>query len=318
MTRTPFNTGWAVRPKVTAFQELGGSDGEDWRAVTLPHDALLETQRCADAPGGHTNGYFKGGAFEYRRILDVNAEQRGKLMFLEFDGVYRDAVVTVNGALAGRWANGYSRFTVRIDPFLRFGQDNEIRVACRTHLDSRWYAGAGIYRDVHLVEKEPVHLALDGVRVSTISMDEQFATVEVSARVLNSSAITTTSRLTATLEDASGAAVAERNSPITLLPGDEDVVRLRMMVESPQLWSAETPTLYKSSFSLANEAGEIVDDVSVPFGIRSIQVDALRGLRVNGQPVKLRGACIHSDNGPLGVAAIRGAEERKIARLKAA
>jgi len=317
MTRETFNTGWEVRTKVTPFQELGGSAGEDWVAVTLPHDALIRAERNPDAPEGHTNGYFDGGAFEYRRSLAVSDELRGKLLFLEFDGVYRDAVVTVNGALAGRWANGYSRFVVRIDPFLHFGAENDIRVACRTHLDSRWYAGAGIHRDVHLIVKDALHFAVDGIQVTTPDIDDEFAAVHVAIPVENSSGLTQTARASVAIVDASGAEVATAASPVTLLPGDADAVRLRMLVPEPLLWSAESPNLYSARLQLSIDGSE-VDDAVVSFGIRSIQVDAQRGLRVNGSSVKLRGACIHSDNGPLGAAAIAQAEERKIALLKAA
>lgn len=318
MTRTLLNAGWSVRRKVTAFQELGGSDSGQWTDVVLPHDALLGTERRADAQDGHTNGYHSGGAWEYRHLLDAPAEQAGKLVFLEFDGVYRDAVVTVNGAYAGRWSNGYSRFVIRIDPFLRFGQENEIRVACRTHLDSRWYAGAGIHRDVHLLVKEPVHLAVDGTRVTTPVVEDGMAEVEVAVEVENSGPVTTRSRVSAVLRGSDGREVAQRTSPITLQPGERGTARLRMVVDQPRLWSADAPELYEARVVLADEAGGVLDAESVRVGIRTLRVDAARGLRVNGVPVKLRGACIHSDNGPLGAAAIRAAEYRKIELLKAA
>jgi beta-galactosidase len=302
---------------VTPFQELGGTDSLPWTPVTLPHDALITTGRRADAPGGHTNGYFPGGAFEYRKTFAVPEEHRGTLVYLEFDGVYRDAVVTVNGALAGRHAFGYSRFVVRVDPHLLFGTDNEVRVACRTHLDSRWYAGCGIHRDVHLIVKNPTHLAVDGVRVTTSDVDDEYAVVEVAARVDNAGPVTTTLRLTAVLTDDDGTEVASGRSPVTLLPGDAETARLRLLVHHPRLWSAETPTLYRVRLEVT-DGDEVVDETAVAFGIRTLRVDARRGLRVNGTAVKLRGACVHADNGPLGAAAIGRAEERKVELLKAA
>src|SRR4051812_4877095 len=120
MTRTAFNAGWSYRRKVTAFRELGGSSASTWEEVQLPHDALIGTDRSADAPHGETNGYFSGGAFEYRRVFNAAAELSGHQLHLEFDGVYRDAAIFVNGNLAGQWPNGYSRFLVRIDPYLTF------------------------------------------------------------------------------------------------------------------------------------------------------------------------------------------------------
>lgn len=317
MTHHDFNTGWGYRRKVTPFQELGGTAGSSWTPVTLPHDALITAERRADVPDGHTNGYFPGGAFEYRKTFAVSEEDRGKLLYLEFDGVYRDAVVTVNGALAGRHAFGYSRFLVRIDPHLRFGADNEVRVACRTHLDSRWYAGCGIHRDVRLIVKNPAHLAVDGVRVTTPDVDDEVAITEIAARVENAGPDTRTLRLTAVVTDEEGVEVARGRAPVTLLPADAETVRLRLLIDQPRLWSAETPTRYFARVELGDD-DQVVDEVSVPFGIRTVRVDARRGLRVNGTEVKLRGACLHGDNGPLGAAAIGRAEERRIELLKAA
>ncbi|MFF8449999.1 glycoside hydrolase family 2 TIM barrel-domain containing protein [Streptomyces leeuwenhoekii] len=320
MTYADFNTGWSYRRKVTPFQELGGTAAAPWTPVTLPHDALITTERRPDAPGGHTNGYFTGGAFEYRKTFTVPEEDRGKLLFLEFDGVYRDAVVSVNGAFAGRHAFGYSRFLVRIDPHLRFGADNpdnEVRVSCRTHLDSRWYTGCGIHRDVRLIVKGPAHIAVDGVRVTTPDVDEELAVAEVAVRVENAGAMTSTLRLTAVVTDDEGVEVAQGRAPVTLLPADAETARLRLLIDRPRLWSAETPTRYTVRVQLG-DGDQVVDEVSVPFGIRTVRVDARRGLRVNGTAVKLRGACLHGDNGPLGAAAIGRAEERKIELLKAA
>jgi beta-galactosidase len=314
---TTLNTGWSVRRKATAFQELGGADGGGWTEVTLPHDALIGTTRAPDAPGGETNGYFHGGAFEYRRSLTVPAQDRGKRYFLEFDGVYRDAGVTINGAFAGQHAFGYSRFLVRIDPFLVFGGDNEIRVDCRTHLDSRWYAGAGIYRDVHLIVKEPVHIDVDGVRITTPDVDAARAVVVVDTSVRNDSTATVTAQLTTIAHANDGAEVARATTPITLLPGDSDVARQRLYVDNPALWEVDSPNLYTVRSELSVD-GVLVDDVSTRIGIRTLQLDPRQGLRINGRTVKLRGACLHGDNGPLGAAAIAAAEERKIRLLKQA
>lgn len=315
--RQPFNTGWSYRTKVTAFQELGGADGALWTDVTLPHDAMIHSDRTPEMKGGETSGYFPGGAFEYKRTLAIPAEDAGKYIALEFDGVYRDAVVYVNGALAGQWAFGYSRFVVRIDPFLNFGADNEIRVACRAHLDSRWYTGAGIYRDVHLVVKSPVRIAVDGVRVTTPDVDADRAVVGIEVLIENGGATSATAVLTTIVENPAGDEVARGRAPITLLPGEADRARTRLYVSAPELWDVESPSLYRVRTELAI-GEEIVDVERVPLGIRTLKLDPQHGLRINGRSVKLRGACIHGDNGPLGAAAIARAEERKIELLKAA
>lgn len=314
MTRHSFDDGWSFRPKVTAFQELGGSTGAEWTAVTLPHDATIATPRHADALRGETNGYFDGGAFEYRTVLDIPEDDRGRLLFLEFDGVYRDAMIYVNGSLVGQRAFGYSRFLVRIDPFVNIGAENEIRVDCRTHLDSRWYAGAGIHRGVTLIRKSLAHITPDGVTITTTDVEAARAVVELAVSVTNSGTATTTLTLGSTVER-SGADVAATDSPISLLPGESGIVRQRLYVSTPDLWSVDSPSLYTLGLTLS-EGDVVVDEERVEFGIRTMKLDPHHGLRINGQTVKLRGACIHSDNGPLGAVSVRAAEERRVQRLK--
>ncbi|MET0713764.1 MAG: glycoside hydrolase family 2 TIM barrel-domain containing protein [Mycetocola sp.] len=315
--RTLFNEGWSFRAKVTAFAELGGSSSSAWADVHLPHDALIGQQRRADVPRGETNGYFPGGAFEYCKTYTARAEDSGRQVLLEFDGVYRDAAIYVNGNLAGQRAFGYSRFAVRIDPFLVFGEENEIRVECRTHLDSRWYAGAGIYRDVHLIMKPSGHIAHDGVHITTPSIEPGGAVVEVAVDVENAGPLTKTFAVDALITDGDGMLAGTSHSPVTLLPGTRGTVRRRLYVEDPALWSTDAPNLYEAIVTL-RDGEETVDQEKVTFGIRSLQLDPRHGLRINGEVVKLRGACIHLDNGPLGTVSMRAAEERKIARLKAA
>ncbi len=314
--RTLLNHGWSYRLKATPFFELGGG-GADWSDVVLPHDAVIGTERAASVPRGETTGYFDGGAFEYRHSLPVPEDYRGKFVALEFDGVYRQAGVFVGGALAGQDASGYRRFVVRIDPYLTFDADNEIRVDARAHLDSRWYTGAGIYRDVHLIVKEPVHAAVDGIRVVTADADDEWATIDVSTTVASVLSTTTaTARVTTVLRDPSGAEVARAAAPVTLLAQASEVVRQRLLVAAPVRWNVDAPALYTAHTEV--EYNGAVDATTTAFGIRTLALDPVRGLRINGREVKLRGACIHHDNGPLGAAAFRDAEERKVRILKEA
>jgi len=316
MSRALLNEGWSFRSTVSAFAELGGA-ASDWVDVVLPHDALISQPRSADAPGGAASGYFPSGAFEYRTTLSPQASDEGKQVFLEFDGVHRDAMVYVNGALAGQHAFGYSRFLIRIDPYLRFGTTNEVRVTCVAHQDSRWYTGAGVYRDVHLIIKDPVHIANDGVRFTTADIDSDRALVELEADVANHGATTVTVDLLTFIDEEGVAAVASASSPITLLPGSSGTVRQTFHIERPALWSTDSPFLYEGLVQLRLN-DRTIDEELVTFGIRRIQVDARKGLRINGKPVKLRGACIHHDNGPLGAVALAAAEERKVRLLKEA
>src|SRR6202046_249877 len=194
MFRVSFNDGWEFRSKVSSFAELG-SASVPYRPVTLPHDAMLGQERIAPdgaglrdgggVPGGGAVAYFPGGAFEYRKVFPVPEDYQGSRILLEFEGVYRDAMVYINGDYAGQRPYGYSLFRVDAGRFLRFGADNEIRVEARAHQDSRWYAGAGIYRDTWLLTGGLVRIGPDGVRVTTPDIDAERAVVEVATRVEN-------------------------------------------------------------------------------------------------------------------------------------
>ncbi|MFF1830701.1 glycoside hydrolase family 2 TIM barrel-domain containing protein [Paenarthrobacter sp. NPDC058040] len=319
MIRRSFNDNWTVAPKKTPFDSFtGGADALPVTPlpVTLPHDAVRDLQRSPDHPGGSHTGYFPGGYFRYEKVFDVPAEHREKVVAVEFEGVYRDAMVYINGDLAAQRPNGYAGFVVDANPYLRFGQPNTIAVECRSHQDSRWYTGAGIYRDTHLAVSDPIHIPLDGVQVSTEYVEGLRAVLAVAVLVTNETRATRTVRVETTVTDADGAVVAAGSSPITLLPNTSGVARFRLNVDEARLWSTELPNLYANHSAVRDGDVQLDEDRTV-FGIREVRVDAVGGLRINGEQVKLRGACVHHDNGPLGSAAIARAEERRIEILKA-
>ena len=316
MIGASFNEGWETRPKVNPFAELSGQTAP-FRPVTLPHDALIGQRRVAPdgqvSMDGGAGAYFHGGTFEYRKVFSVPEEYRGKRIFIGFEGVYRDAVVYINGDFAGQRPYGYSHFHIDADRFLRFGEDNEIRVEARAHRDSRWYTGAGIYRDTWMLVGEVVRIAPDGVRVTTPDIDAERAVVEVATRVENDSIAIRTVDIVTEVRDSDGSVVASDVSKATVLPGEPAVVRQRLYVQAPLLWSTGTPTLYSATVTLKD-----LDAETVVFGMRSLRLDPEHGLRINGESVKLRGACVHHDNGVLGVATFARAEERRVQLLKEA
>src|ERR1700722_12004517 len=244
MIRESFNEGWEFRPKVSPFSELSGA-AAPYQPVTLPHDALIGQDRVP--PDGHAQldggagAYFPGGAFEYRKTFSVPEEHRGRRILLEFEGVYRDAMVYINGDYAGQRPYGYSLFRIDADRFLRFGRDNQIRVEARAHQDSRWYAGAGIYRDTWLLTGGLVRIGPDGVRVTTPDIDTERAVVEVATRVENDSVAIRTAGLRAEVRDAAGCSGAADESPVWVLPGEPVIVRQRLYVSGPALWSPDSP-----------------------------------------------------------------------------
>ncbi|CCH87627.1 Glycoside hydrolase [Modestobacter italicus] len=310
MRRTPFTAGWQTRRHANSFAEMVGA-AAPWQDVTLPHDATLAEPR--DAAHGAGPGYFPGGVYEYRKAFAVPADAADQRWVLEFEAVYRRAMVYVNGSLAAHWASGYTGFAVPLDDHLRYGEENEVRVVCRAGQDSRWYAGSGITRPVHLVVGPLLHIAPDGVRVTTVDADRDLAVVEVLTTVVNDRPRLATAEAVTELRGPDGAVVAADRTPVTVRPGEPAVVRQRLVVRDPALWGPGAPALHTATVTLADGDAE-----TVTFGIRTLAVDPVRGLRVNGEPVLLRGACLHSDNGVLGAATIDRADERRVELLQAA
>ncbi|MET7782249.1 glycoside hydrolase family 2 TIM barrel-domain containing protein [Streptomyces sp. NPDC005388] len=320
MLRTSFNDDWQTRRKVNPFAELSGPVAP-FQSVTLPHDAMIGQDRIPPEGDvtmeGGAGAYFPGGVFEYRKTFFVPEELRGKRVLFEFEGVYRDATVHINGDYAGQRPYGYSHFHIDADPYLRCGQDNEIRVEARAHQDSRWYTGAGIYRDTWMLTGEVVRIVPDGIRVTTLDVEDDRAVVEVATRLRNDSIALRTLDLAVNVHDATGDVVAADTIKVTVLPGEESIVRSRLYLREARLWDVDSPHLYGCRVTLS-DADELVDSDGADFGVRSLQLDPERGLRINGRGVKLRGACVHHDNGPLGAATYARAEERRVEHLKEA
>jgi beta-galactosidase len=297
------------------FDTIGGTAPET-ELIALPHDAMITLDRDPEAPSGAHSGFFPGGVVEYVRTLELPASDAELVHRLVFDGVYRDAMVFINDEFAAHSASGYSRFSIDADPFLRFGDENTIRVEARAHRDSRWYTGLGIHRNVWLHYGPRVHIPVDGVRVTTPDVDVSASLVEVEAKVRNSSPRTRTVAVSVVISGQDGNTLAQEQVPITLVPGETGLVRRRLYVEGAELWSPEQPNLHHLRVTV--EADGLTDEHLETFGIRRLQLDSRHGLRINGETVKLRGACIHHDNGVIGSRSIARAEERRVELLKSA
>ena len=312
MISTSFNHGWGVRPRTSTFFAMGGAHYE---AVTLPHDALISSVRDADAVDGADSGFFPSLDVEYEKTFEVAEGATDQRHVLEFEGVYRDARVYLNGALAAHRPYGYSRFFVPADRFLRYGASNTIRVEATSDQDSRWYSGAGIIRPVTLHRGGLLHIAPEGPRFSTPQVGDDLAVVQVEALIENESPVRRTVRVGIEIvADATGRTVAATSAPVTVFPGEPAEVTRRLFVRDPELWSPDSPTLYRGRVALI-EDGVDLDEATDTFGIRRIELDPVHGLRVNGTVVKLRGACVHHDNGPIGAATIGAADERRVRLL---
>lgn len=321
MLKQLFNDNWSYAP--LSF-EFCSTPTKPFRSITLPHDALIHEERCPELPGGVNTGYYPYEAYEYRKSFDYDEAFKGEKISLLFEGVYAASKVYVNHQYAGGCMNGYIPFIVELSPYLKEGK-NEISVICRTYRDSRWYSGAGIYRNVWLLTSGQAHFTYGKSFVSTKRISDQHADIEVSLVLKNDSFETKYGKLSMTVTDRNGGAACRSFRTVTLFPGEEKTVRQRLTVENPDLWSCETPDLYTLTAQIFDKSCSIEDEDLSPedtekfhFGIRTLSLSKTEGLLLNGTSVKLRGACIHHDNGILGSCGYFTSAYRKLKKLKEA
>ena len=282
MKATSLLTGWTCR-------HLG--DTAPGKPVTLPHDAMLAEPRTALSAGGTNTGWYEGYDYEYRRTLTVPENELADTHILEFEGVYHNAEVWLNGQKAAFRPYGYTNFYVDCAPYLHAGE-NELRVIARNadQPNSRWYSGAGIYRPVQLWTARGAHIALNGVKICTLSLDP--AVVEVRVKT------TAPGTVRLTVDDL----------PTMQQESDGEAV-FTLTLDNARLWTPETPKLYTCCVSFAD------DVVTETFGVRKVEWGT-DGFLLNGKRYIIQGACIHHDNGLLGAVCDPDAVARKVRLLK--
>jgi beta-galactosidase len=281
------------------------------QVIDLPHDAMQTEKRDPGMAEGRHSGYFPGGVYHYEKVFNFSQKSCSKHVVVKFEGVYRNATVKINNEIVGCNKFGWSAFSVVLDGHLHAGR-NVLHVEADNSLmpNSRWYTGAGIYRPVHLVIKDKVHIA--GVRKTTTSISECQPKSPVSAKVQDS--LMHSATLTVDTQHKGGdvsVAVYDEGKMVSKGIGGHAVLR----INHARLWSAESPHLYTVKVTLKDK-GKVVDTEEEQVGIRQITWSHDRGLMVNGQTVKLRGGCLHSDNGILGAAEYDEMAMRKVAILK--
>ncbi|MBN1246580.1 MAG: hypothetical protein JXC32_02925, partial [Anaerolineae bacterium] len=293
-------------------------DDSRWRRLDLPHDWSIELGRSPDAPSGASGGYFQTGRAWYRKRFEAPESWASQHVRIEFEGVYMNAEVWLNGDLLIRHPYGYTTFHLDLTPHLKFGEENLLQVVVDNgaQMNSRWYSGSGIYRHVRLLVGGPQHVAPWGVYVTTPVVSAEHATVNVETTLVNHNPAAAYATLRSHVIAPDGTVLASAESATVVAAGLFEMVAQEMMVGEPALWSPESPTLYHLRTELLVE-GEVVDTALTPFGIRSLVFDASQGFLLNGEPTLLRGGCVHHDDGVMGAASYDRAEERKVEVLKA-
>ena len=313
------DSGWKFTLGDPSGAEAPGFSDQSWRTVQLPHDWSIESAPDPKNPSGSGGGFFPNGTGWYRKTFSAAPDWKGKRVSIEFDGIYRNATVYLNGHKIGTQPYGYTSFELDLTPELTFTSPNvlAVRVDNSAQPNSRWYSGSGIYRHVRVVVTDPTHIAHWGVFVTTPAVSDTTATVQVRTRVANESGTDAGLNLETTLLDRAGNTVGNAQSLVHVSGGNENELSQDVAVSNPHLWSPDSPVLYRVVTRLLRSS-QVVDEVVTPFGIRSVAWSAEKGLLLNSKPVKLTGGSVHHDNGPLGAAAFDRAEERKVELLKAA
>ena len=318
---TLFDAGWKFFKGDMNDGEKETLNDKDWRTIELPHDWSIEDLPgqsdsvigpfTIKSPGGSSTGHVAGGTAWYRKHFSLN-NIANKKVTIYFDGVYMNSDVWLNGHHLGNHPYGYTPFYYDLTPYLEQNSENVLAVRVRNEgKNSRWYSGSGIYRHVWLTVTNPVHVQQWGVYITTPDVSQKTATVNLVTNFTGNSNMQAF-KLRTRLFDAKNKVVAEKAANI---PGAEEPINQAMQLSNPHLWSPESPYLYHAETDILQN-GQAIDHVVTSFGIRSIDISAEKGFLLNGSPVKLRGGCVHHDNGPLGAAAYDRAEERKVQLLK--
>ena len=324
--------GWKFTREDKVEFKSEGFDDSKWQNVTVPHDWAIygpfsphndrqfvaieqDGQKEAISHAGRTGGLPFVGPGWYRLDFEVPTFEKGKKATLIFDGAMSHARVYINGQEAGYWPYGYNSFYVDATPYLKAGQQNELAVRLENYEESsRWYPGAGIYRNVHLVVTEGAHVPTWGTQITTPVVKEKFAKVHLKTKwEMPVGKKITDYRIVTEILNPEGKMVSSDERPGDVL--EEGMFVQDFVVHTPALWSPESPMLYKA-VSKIYEGNELLDEYTTRFGIRTIEIVPDKGFFLNGKLTKFQGVCNHHDLGPLGAAVNDAAIRRQIRIMK--
>ncbi len=336
-----FDSDWRFIREDAAKADQAIFDDSTWRALDVPHDWSIEdlpplsvnalaggdtndlSQRIgpfdpARSEGGPSTGHMIGGIGWYRKHFTLSPSDAEKIVIVRFDGVYMNASVWINGNPLGNHPYGYTSFSFDLTPFLKPpGQENVLAVQVKNlGKNSRWYSGSGIFRHVWLIATDPVRVPQWGIQIVTPSVSKISATVNVTTTIQNGRSAEAPLRLRTRLISPAGKTVATQETQIRVLGEKRQENTHIFSVPQPALWSLSSPSLYRAEVEVVDN-GKIIDHADTTFGIRSLQFNPTKGFLINGEMVKLKGGCMHHDNGPLGSATIDRAEERRVELMKA-
>jgi beta-galactosidase len=287
-----------------------------WRKLDLPHDWSIEGEFKKDEPTGGGGGYLPTGIGWYRKQFTLPSSVHGKQVSIQFDGVYMNSEVWINGNHLGKRPNGYISFVYDLTPYLTSGKNTvAVRVDNSEQPNSRWYSGSGIYRHVWLNITNSLHIAQWGTYITTPDISTSSATVSIKTKIENNGQDISNATLLSTIVDEKGNEVTSSKTPISLNAKASKEFEQSVQVNSPVLWSVETPHLY-TLHSTVLSGKKVVDEFQSNFGIRKLEYSAVNGFLLNGKHVKMNGVCLHHDGGCVGAAVPIKIWEERLKLLK--
>ena len=296
-------------------------DDRGWRQLNLPHDWAVELPFDPKADYKHGfkpigPGFPQNSIGWYRRAFVLPKSDKGKTLWLEFDGVYRNSLVWLNGHCLGRHLDGYSSFRYDISKFANYGWKNELVVRVDASRFEGWfYEGAGIYRHVWLVKTSPLHIAPDGIFITTPEVSTGKTRVQVQTEIQNKDSESWNTHLVTKILDPNGKEIATQEHGDDIDAGSEDDITIKLQIAWPRFWSPESPTLYTIVVEVW-AGGKMVDQKETEFGIRTIAFDPQKGFLLNGKPYFLKGTCNHQDHAGVGTALPDALQYFRVRKLK--
>jgi beta-galactosidase len=308
-----FNSDWYFYQGSLNGAAAYDHDHSKWKQLDLPHDWSIESSFDPETPAGVGGGALPGGIGWYRKVFTLEDNSVGKKVFIQFDGVYQNSTVWINEHELGTRPNGYISFEYEITPFLFTDKPNvlAVRVDNADQPNSRWYSGSGIYRDVRLVTKGSTYIPQWGVYITTPQVSKNEAQVMLETTVINTFDESKEIKISTEIFSQSGVQVAEQAITKEIASGEEVVAEQSFTITNPELWSVYDGTLYTAKTTLSIEE-TVYDNHYTRFGIRDFSFSAENGFVLNGEPVKIKGVCLHHDLGALGAAYNRRAMQRQL------
>lgn len=339
--RQDFTADWTFHLGDDSAASRPDYDDTAWRILHLPHDWAIEGEFSRDNPSGTGGGALPGGIGWYRKTFTVDKADEGKRLYIDFDGVYMNSEVFINGHSLGVRPYGYVSFSYDLTPYIKWGGKNvvAVRVDNGEQPNSRWYSGCGIYRNVWLTKLNPVHIAQWGTFITAEDVSKNSARLNIRTKIQYDAAAQLQDSvkqadgtyvvfdseivpladvvLQSRLMDAEGNVVDEVASELQVIPTCLNEVEQEIVVKNPNLWSVNTPYIYKVNSILIDKiTGKVLDNYCTNTGIRTFRFDAQKGFILNGERLKINGVCMHHDLGCLGAAVNIRAIERQLEILQ--